>query len=103
MINLIKTFYVRKLIRDEGFRVSPESLDGINRAVQDLIKGMLNRVKEDGMKTLQPQHTGATQTTQESKSKCTKCANIRPEFLKFARNTQSWCVDEAIVMQKRIR
>ena len=100
---LIKTSKIKDLVRSKGFRISPESFDGINRRVEDLVIQMLEKVEQDGMKTLQPQHTGATQTTQESKSKCTKCANIRPEFLRFARNTQSWCADEAVAMQRRIR
>ena len=102
-MTLIKTSKIKDLVRREGFRISPESFDGINRRVEVLVNQMLKKVEQDGMKTLQPRHTGATQVPQESKSKCIKCSNIRPEFLRFARNTQSWCVDEAIVMQRRIR
>ena len=88
---LIKTSKIKDMVRSKGFRV------------EALVIQILEKVEQGGMKTLQPQHTGATQTTQESKSKCTKCANIRPEFLRFARNTQSWCADEAVAMQRRIR
>ena len=57
---------IKTLIKNEGFRLSPESFDGINRAVEGLVKDMLVKVEADGMKTLMAQHTGAPQPKQES-------------------------------------
>ena len=102
-MNYIQKSKIKALVKKEGFRISPEAFDGINRGVESIIKQMLVKVESDGMKTLMNQHTGVTKTKQEVKKSCNKCANIRPEFLRFARNTQSWCVDEAMVMKKRMR
>jgi hypothetical protein len=94
---------IKALVRKLGFRISPESFDGINRAIEALIKGMLNKVEADGMKTLMNQHTGATKVYTASSSSCKNCANIKPEFLKFARNTQSYCHDEAYRLSKKLK
>ena len=41
---LLKKSEVKKLIRDEGYRISPDSYEGINRAVESTIKQMLVQV-----------------------------------------------------------
>ena len=54
---MIQKSKVKKIIRDQGLRISPDSFDGINREVIKLILKMCERVEEDNMKTLQPKHT----------------------------------------------
>tara|TARA_R100001443_G_scaffold17872_1_gene28483 strand:+ start:7113 stop:7415 length:303 start_codon:yes stop_codon:yes gene_type:complete len=93
---------IKKLIRDNGFRISPESFDGINRSVENLIKQMLNKVDQDGMKTLMSKHTGVTSPTQSNKSSCKKCCNLKPEFLKFAKSTQDYCHEQAVILSRRV-
>ena len=39
--------------------MSPDALDGINRAVESLIISLCGNVTEDGMKTMMTQHTNA--------------------------------------------
>ena len=60
-MSYIQKSKIKALVRNEGYRISPESFDGINRAIEGLIKGMLNKVEADGMKTLMNQHTGQAQ------------------------------------------
>ena len=103
-MSYIQKSKIKALVRNEGYRISPESFDGINRAIEGLIKGMLNKVEADGMKTLMNQHTGATKASGTSSTgSCKKCANIKPEFLKFARNTQVYCHDEAYRLSKKLK
>tara|TARA_Y100001963_G_scaffold98937_1_gene136220 strand:- start:2860 stop:3168 length:309 start_codon:yes stop_codon:yes gene_type:complete len=102
-MSYIQKSKIKSLVRDLGFRISPESFDGINRAIEALIKSMLNKVEADGMKTLMNQHTGTTKASGTSSSSCKKCANIKPEFLKFARNTQVYCHDEAYRLSKKLK
>ena len=102
-MSYIQKSKIKALVRNEGYRISPESFDGINRAIEGLIKGMLNKVEADGMKTLMNQHTGVSKVSEASSNSCKKCANIKPEFLKFARNTQVWCSEEAYIMSKKLK
>jgi len=104
--NYIQKSKIKKLIRDRGFRLSPNAYDGINRSVENLVIKMLSKVEQDGMKTLMEQHTaigGKTKTVQATqKDSCKKCCNIKPEFLKFARNTQEWCHTKATILSKKV-
>ena len=93
---------IKSLIKDEGFRLSPDSFDGINRAVEGLVKSMLVKVEADGMKTLMAQHTGAPQVKQESNGSCMKCWNLKPEFLRFAKSTQEYCHEQAVILSRKV-
>ena len=94
---------IKSLIKDEGFRLSPDSFDGINRAVEGLVKSMLVKVEADGMKTLMAQHTGAPpQAKQESNGSCKKCCNLKPEFLRLAKSTQEYCAEQAIILSRKV-
>ena len=99
---LLKKNEVKNLVRNEGFRISPESYEGINRAVESTIKKMLEQVANDGMKTLMIQHTGARTTVAKSGS-CSRCANIKDTYLRWSRNIQQFCADEATIMYNRLR
>ena len=94
---------IKSLIKDEGFRLSPESFDGINRAVEGLVKSMLVKVEADGMKTLMAQHTGAPpQARQESNGSCKRCCNIKDQVMQWAKATQDTCVQWAVVMSRKV-
>ena len=94
---------IKALVRNEGYRLSPEAFDGINRAIEGVIKQMLIKVEADGMKTLMNQHTGSTQVKQESNNgSCKKCVNIKPQFLQWAKTTQMYCHDQAVILSKEV-
>jgi len=109
---LLKKSEIRKLVRNEGFRISPESYDGINRAVENTIKQMLVQVSNDNMKTLMAQHTDSTYANVESpktdqpKQKevygCQRCGNIKATYIRWARNVQQFCADEAMIMLNKL-
>ena len=103
LMSYIQKTKIKALVRDQGYRISPESFDGINRAVEGLIKGMLDKVEADGMKTLMVQHTGVNKTPRQSSGNCKKSVNIKPEFLKFARSTQAYCHDQAYKLSKEVK
>ena len=103
LMSYIQKTKIKALVRDQGYRISPESFDGIYRAVEGLIKGMLDKVEADGMKTLMVQHTGVNKTPRQSSGNCKKCVNIKPEFLKFARSTQAYCHDQAYKLSKEVK
>ena len=93
---------VKQIIKDQGLRISPESFDGINREVINLISLMCKRVKEDNMKTLQAQHThisngvhNVSRETVDEQPICNRCGGI-PEFcLDVARNVRANAEDYA--------
>ncbi len=100
-MSYIQKSKIKALVRNEGYRISPESFDGINRAIEGLIKGMLNKVEADGMKTLMNQHTGQAQAkVEQSESvagrKCQRCCNVDDAFLYKARDEQRWFYDEVV-------
>jgi len=102
---LIQKSKVKQLIKEQGLRLSPDAFDGINRAVESVIKDICQNVVNDGMKTVMPQHTPvrkkAAAETVNSNS-CSKCANIKPEFIKFARSTQEWCYNKAVILSRKV-
>tara|TARA_R100000655_G_scaffold26143_4_gene53889 strand:- start:445 stop:753 length:309 start_codon:yes stop_codon:yes gene_type:complete len=99
---LLKKSEVKKLVRDGGYRISPDAYEGINRAVESTIKQMLVQVATDNMKTLMMQHTGARTTITDSNS-CSRCANIESTYIRWAKNVQQFCADEAMIMFNRLR
>lgn len=92
---------IKTLIKNEGFRLSPESFDGINRAVEGLVKDMLVKVEADGMKTLMAQHTGVLKVKQESNG-CKRCCNIRDQFMQWAEAAQGTCYDWAVSLSRKV-
>ena len=101
---LIQKSKVKQLIRDQGLRCSPDSFDGINRAVESIIKQLCSNVLESGMKTMMTQHTIPKNKngSNVSNGKCKKCVNIKPEFLKFARSTQVYCHEQAVILSNDV-
>ena len=99
---LIQKIKVKKLINSQGLRMSPDALDGINRAVESLIISLCDNVTEDGMKTMMSQHTNAKGESNDER-KCQKCCNLKPEFLRFAMSTQKWCHEEATILLNKLR
>ena len=78
---------VKQIIKDQGLRISPESFDGINREVINLISLMCKRVKEDNMKTLQSQHThisngvhNVSRETVDEQPICNRCGSV-PDYI----------------------
>ena len=100
-MSYIQKSKIKSLVRSEGYRISPESFDGINRAIEGLIKGMLGKVEADGMKTLMSQHTGQTQAKAENNNtaiskKCQRCCNVDDAFIYKAKDEQRWFYDEVV-------
>lgn len=98
-MNYIQKSKIKSLVRDQGFRLSPDAFDGINRSVENLIKQMLTKVQADGMKTLMGQHTGVVKVKQKSNDtiygkKCQRCCNLDDAFLRKGQDEQRWFYDE---------
>jgi len=105
-MNLTQKSSIRKLVNSRGCRISPDAFDGINRAVEALVDQMLVNVKADGMKTLQTQHTGthnhSNNGSSESSGSCKRCCNIKEVFIKWARRNQVECHDQAVILSRKV-
>ena len=102
-MSLIQKTSIRKLVNSQGCRVSPEAFDGINRAVESLVGQMLVNVKADGMKTLKPQHTGTHDHAKNGSSgSCKRCCNIKEQFIQWAKTTQGYCHDQAVILSRKV-
>ena len=99
---LIQKSKVKQLIKEQGLRLSPDAFDGINRAVESVIIDICQNVVSDGMKTVMPQHTPIKKKSTVNNNSCSKCANIKPEFVKFARSTQEWCHNKAVILSRKV-
>tara|TARA_E500000318_G_scaffold57969_1_gene53694 strand:+ start:607 stop:921 length:315 start_codon:yes stop_codon:yes gene_type:complete len=94
---------IKNILKKEGCRLSPESWDGINRAVESLIISMSNNVKSDGMKTLMAKHTVVSNKTKvTTSSKCKRCCNIKDTYIKWAKQMQTFCYEKAYVLSKKL-
>ena len=106
-MNLTQKSSIRKLVNSRGCRISPDAFDGINRAVEALVDQMLVSVKDDGMKTLMAQHTGthnhSSNGSSESSGSCKRCCNITDMFIKWARTTQAYCCERAVILSRKVR
>ena len=100
---LFKKSELKSLVKKEGYRLSPEALDGIDRSMKSIVKKMLTKVAEDGMKTLMAQHTAVGSTPKTNKSNCQRCCNIEEPFIRHAKSTQAFCAEEAVIMHNRYR
>jgi len=101
---MIQKTKVKQYINAQGCRISPDAFDGINRAVETAINQMLSSVKADGMKTLMIQHTGTPQLKQEESSgSCKRCCNIKDMFIQWARTTQAYCCEQAVILSRKVR
>jgi len=106
---LIQVSKIKKLINSQDLRVSPSAMDGINRAVEQLVLSMCKTVVNDGMKTLMIQHTGQDkppEVTQDDEStpvpSCKRCVNLKDLFLRWARDTQRYCHDQAVILSRKV-
>ncbi len=106
---LVQKTKIKQLIRSENLRMSPDAFDGINRAVESVVKQMCQNVRDDGMKTLMIQHTkiaGRVSESQETNGKrCAnypECVNLKPIFLRWAKDTQRYCHDQAVILSRKV-
>ena len=100
---LIQKSKVKKLINEEGIRISPDTFDGINRAVENLLKQLCAKVLDDGMKTMMLKHTPAEKVAvDETERSCDRCTNLKSEFITFARSVQEYCHEKAVVLSKKV-
>ena len=100
---LIQKSKVKKLINEEGIRVSPDAFDGINRAFESLLKQLCAKVLDDGMKTMMLKHTPTEKVAvDETERSCDRCTNLKSEFLRFAQSVQEYCHEKAVVLSKKV-
>jgi len=93
---------IKSLINSKGFRLNPEALDGINRSVENLIDSIITKTKEDGMKTVMPQHTHIKQATEPKATSNKLLINIKPEFAKLAKSIQDYCHEQAVILSRKV-
>ena len=104
-MSYIQKSKIKAFVNARGVRISPEAFDGINRQIEGLLGQMIEKVKADGMKTLMNQHTGAKKVAKASGNKCQhypKCCNIKPKFLKLAKDLQHDTYQEAGILSRKV-
>ena len=102
---LIQKSKIKNLINEAGYRLNPDALDGINRAVESAVKQILSKVEADGMKTVMPQHAAVNGTVVSDgadERKCQRCSNIKDIYVRWARETQSFCHEQAVVLSRKV-
>jgi len=101
-MTLIQKSKVKRLLNDLGVRVNPDAFDGINRIVESALTQLSGKVREDGMKTVMPHHAAPNVNGAATQTGCKECVNIKPEFIRFARSTQDYCHEQAIILSRKV-
>ena len=100
---------IKKLVNSEGFRISADAYDGIDRLFENAIKGICKQLPLDGVKTVDIRHTqlknvavnGSSEPKTNSNS-CKRCWSIKDVFLRWAKDTQSYCHTQATILSRRV-
>ena len=87
---------IKKLIRDNGFRISPESFDGINRSVENLVKQITEAAK---INFAGHQFILKVDTNEDPQKKGVKVQFIPTEFGSISATEQN---DIAIELEERL-
>lgn len=102
---MIQTSKVKALLNKQGLRVQPQALKSIDRWLEEYLTELSKDISGDGVKTVTPDVVGiynGVQPEPREEKKCTKCANLKPEFIKLARSIQVYTHDEAVRLSKLV-
>jgi hypothetical protein len=97
---MIQKTKVRQYINSKGLSVSGDAYDSIIRLLTEVLDGVCLNTAEDGMKTVMPQHC-----IQKTKTVVTKESNhnLKPQFIQWAKTTQDWCAEQAVIMSRQVK
>lgn len=93
---------VKALINEAGCRLNPDAIDGINRAVEGLIMKVVAKAKEDGMKTVMPQHTSIEQSSARKGRACQRCCMVKDTYLRWGKEVQAFCHEQATILSREV-
>ena len=96
---LIQKSKVKSLINREGLRVSADAIEGIDRLVEKVVTEVCLNAVEDGMKTVMLQHCVHKEKTVIEKS---NDHGLKPQFIQWAKVTQEWCHEQAVVLSRKV-
>ena len=86
---------IKKLVNSEGFRISADAYDGIDRLFEDVIKGICKQLPLDGVKTVDIRHTQlknvAVNGSSEPKPNGNELSGLSPDVIKLAKYIQKFC------------
>ena len=104
---IIQKSKVKKFVNEAGFKMSrdPAMLDALNRLVVHVLERVLTTAADDGMKTVQPKHAAYQEpkpVNTASTAGDNAHANIKPQFLEWARVVQGYCVEQAVILSKDV-
>lgn len=102
---MIQTSKVKSLLNKQGLRVQPQALQSIDRWLEEYLTKLSNEIANDGVKTVTPDIVGiynGIEPDEPVEKKCTKCGNLKSEFIKLARSIQNYTHDEAVRLSKLV-
>ena len=86
---------IKKLVNSEGFRISADAYDGIDRLFENVIKGICKQLPLDGVKTVDIRHTQlknvAVNGSSEPKTNSNGVSGLSPDVIKLAKYIQKFC------------
>lgn len=93
---------VKKIINQQGFKMSAESFDFLERYAQEIIIKLLSNVEADGMKTLMPDHIPFGQEDKKKQVSCKRCIKLEDQTLQWGEAVQDKCITMARQFAKRL-
>tara|TARA_X000001382_G_scaffold41997_1_gene28309 strand:+ start:15158 stop:15457 length:300 start_codon:yes stop_codon:yes gene_type:complete len=93
---------VKKVINTQGFKMSVDSIDPLERYIEKVIVKVLKNVEADGMKTLMPHHIPVVQEDKKVKTGCTRCIKLKSQTLQWGEAVQEEVVKMAMKFSRRI-
>jgi len=92
---------VRSYINDHGLSVSADAYEGINRLLAEVLDQVCLNSTEDNMKTVMLHHCVLKTKVVTEKAK-NDGVNLKPAFYKLAKDIQSFCVEQAMILSKEV-
>ncbi len=101
---LLQKTKVKSLIVQHGLQSTDDAIEIIDRKVTEYINEAIGKAKDQGKKRLMSDagiyFFRSKPTT--SKTNCQRCGTIKDTYIKWARQIQVFCHDEATILLNRL-
>ena len=103
---LLQKGKVKAMIVQHGLQSNGEALEIIDRKVAEYLDEAFGKAKEQGKKRLMSDagvyFFRSKPAPTKSNSNCKRCCNIKETYIKWARQIQTFCHDEATILLNRL-
>lgn len=83
---------VKKLINQQGYKVSSDSFDSLEKYTSEILIKLLKNVQQDGMKTLMPHHIPFNTEEKKTQAGCTRCLKLKDQTIQWGEAVQEECI-----------